>query len=203
MGSEGVKIGKWFAFAVAGVLSIQALAGWIIFSQFNGWEVRGQFGDMFGAVNAVFSGLAFAGVLLALYMQRKELSLQRKELKLTRDELKGSREAQEKSSEALEKQSINMLAAAIIDNKRAVLNSCQYKLERLDTGRDPYPLGEKMDRQQRLKEKIDAILEELDEIDGMYDISDFLRKAMGPEMHATSNIPRTDDRPIKRNDHNV
>lgn len=26
----------------------------------EGWEKRGQFGDMFGAVNALFSGLAFA-----------------------------------------------------------------------------------------------------------------------------------------------
>ncbi len=49
---------------------------------------RGVFGDMFGAVNAIFSGLAFAGIILSLYMQRIELRIQRKELKLTRKEVK-------------------------------------------------------------------------------------------------------------------
>ena len=47
---------------------------------------RGTFGDMFGAVNALFSGLAFAGLIIAIYMQRKELEYQREELELTRKE---------------------------------------------------------------------------------------------------------------------
>jgi len=51
-------------------------------------ENRGTFGDMFGAVNALFSGLAFGGVIVAIVLQGKELKLQRIELKLTRNELK-------------------------------------------------------------------------------------------------------------------
>ncbi len=43
---------------------------------------------MFGVVNALFSGLAFAGILIALYMQKHELALQREELSETREELK-------------------------------------------------------------------------------------------------------------------
>jgi hypothetical protein len=42
----------------------------------SGWQTRGLFGDMFGAVNALFSGLAFAGIIYAIVLQRKELSLQ-------------------------------------------------------------------------------------------------------------------------------
>lgn len=38
----------------------------------------GEFGDMFGAINALFSGLAFAGVLVALFMQREDLRKQEK-----------------------------------------------------------------------------------------------------------------------------
>lgn len=34
---------------------------------------RGTFGDMFGAVNALFSGLAFVGVVYALLLQHDEL----------------------------------------------------------------------------------------------------------------------------------
>ena len=49
---------------------------------------RGIFGDMFGAVNALFSGLAFAGLIITLKMQREELKLQRKELNQTNTEFK-------------------------------------------------------------------------------------------------------------------
>jgi hypothetical protein len=52
----------------------------------------GTFGDMFGSVNALFSGLAFAGVILAIFMQRDELSLQRQELEATRSELRATRQ---------------------------------------------------------------------------------------------------------------
>ena len=38
---------------------------------------RGQFGDSFGVVNALFSGLAFAGVICAILLQKRELKLQR------------------------------------------------------------------------------------------------------------------------------
>lgn len=49
---------------------------------------RGTFGDKFGAVNALFSGLAFAGLIYTIILQRDELSLQREELKQTREEMK-------------------------------------------------------------------------------------------------------------------
>ena len=48
---------------------------------------RGTFGDMFGGLNALFSGAAFAGIIITILLQRRELELQRKELKLTRDTL--------------------------------------------------------------------------------------------------------------------
>lgn len=39
-----------------------------------------EFGDTAGAINGLFSGLAFAGVIYAIFMQRDELEMQRKEL---------------------------------------------------------------------------------------------------------------------------
>ena len=62
---------------------------------------RGLFGDMFGGVTALFSGLAFAGMICAIFLQSKELALQRQELELTRLELRASREEQAKSAIAL------------------------------------------------------------------------------------------------------
>lgn len=47
---------------------------------------RGILGDMFGVVNSLFSGLAFAGIIITIYLQRDELRLQRKELEETRNE---------------------------------------------------------------------------------------------------------------------
>jgi hypothetical protein len=52
------------------------------------WSDRASFGEMFGAANTLFSGLAFAGVIYAILLQRRELELQRVELKMTREELK-------------------------------------------------------------------------------------------------------------------
>ncbi len=54
------------------------------------WDFGGEFGDTFGALNALFSGLATGGVLIAILMQRQELIFQREELKLTRPELNRS-----------------------------------------------------------------------------------------------------------------
>lgn len=62
----------------------------------------GQSADAFGAVNALFTGLAFFGVLLTIVLQRHELALQREELELTRVELKGSKEAQEHQATILQ-----------------------------------------------------------------------------------------------------
>lgn len=87
------------------------------------WGVRGQLGDMFGLVNSLFSGLAFAGVILAILLQREELSLQRKELKLTRDELKKSVDAQRRSLEVLNKQAESMELAAKMNSINSLITS--------------------------------------------------------------------------------
>lgn len=47
---------------------------------------RVQFGDMFGVVNSLFSGLAFGGIIYTILLQREELKAQREELRLTKRE---------------------------------------------------------------------------------------------------------------------
>lgn len=46
----------------------------------------GLYGDQFGALNTLFTGFAFAILIVTLIMQRHELKLQREELKLQREE---------------------------------------------------------------------------------------------------------------------
>ena len=48
---------------------------------------KALFGDSFGAVNALVSAFAFAGMIVAFVLQRYELRLQRKELKDNRAEM--------------------------------------------------------------------------------------------------------------------
>lgn len=49
-------------------------------------ENRGTYGDMFGSINALYSGLALAGIIFTILLQKDELGLQREELKETRKE---------------------------------------------------------------------------------------------------------------------
>ena len=66
---------------------------WLISIYFLEWRIddttiRGTFGDSFGGVNSLFSGLALGGIIYTIFLQKKELSLQREELKETREEFK-------------------------------------------------------------------------------------------------------------------
>ena len=84
----------WLAAAGCGVVLIQVVYGLLVFGFLGQMDVRGQFGDIFGGVNALFTGLAFAGVIYTILLQRRELELQRQELRLNRAELSRSAQAQ-------------------------------------------------------------------------------------------------------------
>ena len=84
-------------------------------------QQRGLFGDMFGALNTLFSGLAFAGVIYAVHLQTLELALQRQELEQTRDELRRSSDAQEQTSRALRQQLFLAALTASIQASAALL----------------------------------------------------------------------------------
>lgn len=75
-------------------------------------ESKAAFGNMFGPISALFSGLAFAGIIITIILQSRELALQRLELKDTREELKRSADAQEKSEKALLRQAENLKISA-------------------------------------------------------------------------------------------
>lgn len=83
---------------------------------------KGLFGDSFGAVNSLFSGLAFAGIIYTILLQRKELEYQRQELIETKIVLKESASAQDKSQKALTKQIENMNLAAKLDAHSSLMN---------------------------------------------------------------------------------
>ncbi|WP_148087793.1 hypothetical protein [Gemmata obscuriglobus] len=60
---------------------------------------RGQFGDMFGAINALFSALALAVLIYTMWLQRKSLAETQEEMRLARTE--AARQADTASRTAL------------------------------------------------------------------------------------------------------
>lgn len=66
------------------------------------YDARGTFGDMFGAVNALFTGLAFAAVIYAIFLQKHEVRLLKSELAGTKRMMK---EQQVAAAEQMELQS--------------------------------------------------------------------------------------------------
>lgn len=71
---------------------------------FGNIDKAGVFGDSFGVITSLFSGLAFVGIILTILLQRDELQLQRKELAFTREELKGQKLQLEAQNTTLKKQ---------------------------------------------------------------------------------------------------
>lgn len=94
----------WLVLMMILVIVAWALSAVLISAFFSNGSDRGTFGDMFGAVNALFSGFAFAGLIYTILLQKKELSLQRHELALTRGEMAGQRVQMESQAATLKLQ---------------------------------------------------------------------------------------------------
>lgn len=84
------KLGiRQYVFLSIVVVLIWGISITTIYYIFPDWTSRGGFGDTFGAVNALFSGLALAGIVYALLLQRAELGMQREELRMNREVMRG------------------------------------------------------------------------------------------------------------------
>lgn len=94
----------------------------------------GLFGDSYGAVNSLFSGLAFAGIIYTIILQKKELSLQRDELMQTRIELQRSANAQEKSEKALIQQIDAMSSTAKLNAWKTLVDHYKEEYENRPRG---------------------------------------------------------------------
>lgn len=67
-------------------------------------EVYGTYGDSYGSLNTLFSGLAFAFLVASLFLQRKELQAQRSELEEQRKEIKKSNEIADRQEKITDQQ---------------------------------------------------------------------------------------------------
>lgn len=76
----------------------------VLTGSYNTISEKGAYGDTYGTVNALFTALAFVGVITTILLQRKELTLQRQELKLTREELAGQKKQLQIQSDTFKQQ---------------------------------------------------------------------------------------------------
>lgn len=90
----------------------------------------GIFGDSSGAINALFSALAFAGVIFAIILQKKELGLQREELEQTREELKGQKEEFIQQNETLRRQRFENTFFQMMSLQQEIVNGLFYSFEK-------------------------------------------------------------------------
>ncbi len=82
---------------ISAILAVVAI--WFIFPFVISYlgidqDHRGVFGDQYGSLNTLFTGLAFALLICTTLMQSHELKMQRRELELTRKEVAASTDLQ-------------------------------------------------------------------------------------------------------------
>ncbi len=116
---NGAVSKRVFWLAVAGVFLAWGLV-WIFLYPLKD---RGTIGDMFGVVNALFSGLAFIGIIYTILLQSRELQMQRRELMLTRTEIEGQKLQLMAQNETLRKESFEHTFFALLRLQIDILGS--------------------------------------------------------------------------------
>lgn len=81
----------YFILIAIGLLLISIVFPFVVNYFFSNWIKSGSFGDTFGGLSALFSGLALAGVIVTVLIQKTELQNQQIELKLQRIEMQETR----------------------------------------------------------------------------------------------------------------
>ncbi len=149
------------------IVLVQCVIGVAAYHLLPDWATRGQFGDVFGAANTLFSGLAFAGLIYAILLQREDLALQRTELELTRQELQRTAKAQEQSEVALRAQADASSQSARLTAINFLLKHYQGELHEIRRtglpGGDPRieRFNEVTQRQAVLVEMLDSMFSEI------------------------------------------
>lgn len=114
------KIMKIGILVAVGIIGSLILTYWLMSGKSK--DELEAFSNMFGGLNTLFSGLALAGIILTILLQKNELALQREELVETREELRRTAEAQEKAERALNRQAENLKISAKLSAMSTLVN---------------------------------------------------------------------------------
>lgn len=109
----GVSIlGIWLSYLFVDGQNKEGLEGDLL-------TARGVFGDSWGGVNAIISAFAFAGVIVTLFLQNRDLNLQRKEMARQREEF-------EKENETLKYQRFENLFYNMLNLQQQIVDGLRY-----------------------------------------------------------------------------
>ena len=151
---------NWLLMTVV-VIFLWGLSAYIIMNAYPSWEVRGTVGDMFGAVNALFSGLAFAALIYTIILQREEIKANRSEIAQNRKELKKSTQAQLRSQRALQDQAAQAHLSSKLNAMNTIINYYNAQISNPQSSADMI---------KQAKEKRRAVIRSIDIlIDGLED----------------------------------
>ena len=120
------------------------------------WGVTTTLADTINAISSIFTALAFAGIILTVFLQKEELALQRQELVDTRKELQRTAVAQEKSEAALSQQVRSMQLSAELNALNSLI-SLYYGLE----GSESMLRMEHRHRRELYQKRLEALLKML------------------------------------------
>jgi hypothetical protein len=166
-------------FVFLAVLTLGLLIGvipWVVFAIFPEWakafpDEAGLWGDSFGFVNAILSALAFAGVLITLWLQRRELQLQRDEMKLTRQELEMTRKEHRRVAKAQEESENRLFLAAYMNALESLRQLSQWRMS-ADPAKTKYasfPVVEGLVIQLRVSQSLQTFVRDMEpEILGLH-----------------------------------
>lgn len=111
-----------------------------------------EVGDSYGALNTLFSGLAFAGIIISIFMQNQELAMQRDEIILNRDELIETRKEISNQAVQMTRQAENLKISAKLSALSTLLS---YYLEEQRKN----PMNRRINQ-----DKIDKLIHEIKQI---------------------------------------
>jgi hypothetical protein len=162
------KITYFFVAVLVGGILI-GIVPWVAFRIWPEWadafpDKAGLWGDSFGFVNALLSALAFAGVLVTLWMQRRELQLQREEMKLTRTEMEATREEHNRMAKAQEASENRLFLAAYMNALESLRQLSQWRMtaDPALTKTASYPVVEGLVIQARVSQSLQILVRDLE-----------------------------------------
>lgn len=117
----------WVILAIVGGVIALWVASWYYIDKCLPPDDRGVFGDKFGAVNSLFSGLAFAGLIITLLFQKEELKLQREELRETRKELESQRKEFEEQNKTMKRQRFENTFFNMLSLQNEIVSNLSYE----------------------------------------------------------------------------
>ena len=143
------------------VILIWAISAILIMAFLENWSDRGTFGDLFGAVNALFSALAFAVLIYTIVLQREEIKQNREEIILNRKELAKGAKLQQKAQEVLIEQVQQTHLSAKMNAMRTLVDYYNNQIS------NPKSTEEIIERAKQKRKQIIIQIDEL--IDGLSD----------------------------------